>query len=76
MNMQHNLIQEVRLDKFKLGHDTVEATKNTCYTKDEKAIDHSTVIRWFKKFCYSGYTNLDDQARSARPKAMDSKTVL
>ena len=50
---------------------TAERNKNTCYEKDEGSVDHSTVTRWFKKF-HSGCKNLDDQARSDRPKIMDS----
>ena len=35
MNVQHHLIQEFLLYKFKLGHDATEATKNICCMKSE-----------------------------------------
>ena len=33
MNVQHNLIQELMLYKFKLGYNTEEAIKNIYYKK-------------------------------------------
>ena len=74
-NMQCSLIQEFMLYIFELGHSTTKATKNICRAKCEGAVDHSTVTRWFKKFCL-GCKNLNDQARSSRPKTMDSKVTL
>ena len=58
-----------------MSHNDTEATKNTSCVKDEGAVDHSTVIRWFNKFC-SGYKKLNDQVRSSRPKDEDSKAML
>ena len=52
----------------------MEATKDFCCSKDEVIVDHSTVTRWFKKFC-SEYKNLNNQARSVRPKTIDSKAM-
>ena len=49
--MQHSLIQELGLYKFKLGHNAAESSKNICCVKDEGTIDYSTVTRWLKKFC-------------------------
>ena len=43
--------------------------------KGEGAVDHSTVTRWFEKFCL-GYKNLDDQAMPSRPKTIDFKAVF
>ena len=60
------------LYEFKLGHNTVEATKNICYTKGEGTVDFDTVYRWFKKFCL-GCKNFNDQVRSGRSKTVDSK---
>ena len=54
---------------------TVEATKNICSMKREGAVDYSIVTRWFKKFCTGG-KNLDDQAKSDRPKIVDSEAIL
>ena len=45
MNMQHSLILELMLYKFKLGHKTMEAMKNICYAKGEGALDLSTVSK-------------------------------
>ena len=53
----------------------METTKNICCTKDKDLVDHSTVTRWLKKF-YFGCNNLDDPARSSRPKIGNSKAVL
>ena len=50
INMQCILIQEFLLYESGMGHKTAEATKNICCVKGEDAADHSTVIRWFKKF--------------------------
>ena len=33
LNVQSNLIQEFRLNKFKWGHNTAEVTKNICSMK-------------------------------------------
>ena len=35
---------------FKLSHNTMEATKNICFVKDEGAIDQSTVMRQIVMF--------------------------
>ena len=75
MNLQCSLIQELRLYKFKLGHNAMEVNKNICHVKNAGAVDHSTVARWFKKF-YSGCKNLDYQARLHRPKIADSEIGL
>ena len=75
MNVQNSLIWELMLYEYKVDLDTTEATKRICCVKGEDAVDHSTVTRWSKKFS-SGCKNLDDQARSSRPKTMDSKTML
>ena len=52
MNEQCNLIQELMVYKFKLGLNTVKATKNSCCVKGQGAVDHGTVTKWFKKFYY------------------------
>ena len=75
MNMQCSLIWELMLHKFELGHNASEAAKSFYWTKGERTVDNSTVTRWFKKFCLY-YYNLRNQARSSRPKTMDSKAVL
>ena len=56
-----------------MGHN-IETTKHFCCAKGESAVDHSTLTRWFKKFCF-GCKNLDDQARFGKPKTMDSEVV-
>ena len=47
----------------------MEATKNICYLWGKSAVDHRTINRWFNKFCL-GCKNLDDQARSDKPKTV------
>ena len=68
MNVQPSLIQECMFYKL-------EAIKNICCVKGKVAVDHSSVTRWFKKFC-SGCKNLNEQARSSRLKTRDSEDVL
>ena len=75
VSMQHRLHQELRFYIFTLSHNTVRATKNICCLKDEDAIDHTTVTKWVKKFC-STFKNLNNQAKSDRPKNMDSEVVF
>ena len=75
MNMQHSLIWELMFYKLELGHNAAEAIKNICYAKSEGKVDHSTLIWWFKKFP-SDCKKLTDQARSGRPKTVDSKVIL
>ena len=63
------------LYEFKVGNNTVKATKSICCVKIEGGVDGSTVTKWFKKFCL-GYKNLIDHARSYSPKTMDSEVML
>ena len=51
-------------------HNTAEGAKNTVCSKVEGAVDH----RGLEKF-FSGCKNLNDQARSGRPKTLDSEAV-
>ena len=60
--------------EFKLGHNTMEANKNICCIKEKTTINHSTLTRWFKKFC-SDCMNPDDQLWSSRPKTMDLEAM-
>ena len=69
MNMQHGLIQEFMFYKFELGHIFMETIKNICGAKGENTVDHSTVIRWFKKF-YSDCKKLNST------KTMNSRAIL
>ena len=39
------------LYEFELYHNAAKATKNICGVKGESTFDHSTVIKYFKKFC-------------------------
>ena len=75
MNIQLSLVRELMLYEFRLGHNDVEATKNICCVKSEGMVHYNRVTRWFKKFCL-GCKNLNDQARSERPKTMESEVVL
>ena len=68
-------IRQLMIYGFKLGHDAAEVTKNLFCVKGERADYHWTVTKWFMKFCL-GCKDLDNQARSARPKTEDSETML
>ena len=67
MNLQHCLIQELRLHKFGLGNNVAEETLNFCCAKGESAVNHSIVTRVFKK-CRLDCKILDDQAKPDKPK--------
>ena len=58
-----------------MGLNSAEATKNIYIGKSESTVDHSTVNWWINKFCW-GCKTLDDQARSGRPKTMDSEAMF
>ena len=60
------------LYEFKLDQNVAEANKNICCIKDESAVDHSTIIKWFKTFCL-GSNNF---TRSVRPKIVDYVATL
>ena len=75
INKQCSLIHKFLFYEFELGHKAAETTKNICCSKGEKAVIHSTISRLCKKFC-SGCQNHSDQAKSAKPKNMDSKAIL
>ena len=72
MNVLHSLIRESILYVIELGDNITEATKNIYCVKDECAFDYSTIIRWSKKFRYV-CKNLDDRAKSVRPRRLCSK---
>ena len=47
-------------------------SKNIYWVKVEGVVDYSKVTRCLKMFCL-GCKNLDDQARSGKPKTVSSK---
>ena len=53
----------------------METIKIICCAKGKGEVDYGTVTRCFKKF-YVGFKKLNNQARLARPKTMDSGSVL
>ena len=72
--MCNGLIWKLIFYKFELGHNVTEAIKTLCCAKGESKVDNSTVVRWLEKFGKNG-NNLNDQAKSGKPKTMDSKAV-
>ena len=76
MNVQCSLIiiQELMLNKFTMGHNTMEANEKRLLCKRWGPFDHSSITRCFKKFC-SGCKNLDYQTRSDKSKTVDSKVM-
>ena len=54
--------------KKKKGKKQIKKPNNICYAKDEGAVDHSTVNRWFKKF-RPNCKNIDGQTKSDSPKS-------
>ena len=75
MSIQYSLIQELMIYKFELSHNSIETTKRVCFVKGEGTVHQSTVTKWFKKVCLC-HKNLDDWARSIRPKTMHSMAKL
>ena len=69
MNVQRCLIRELLLFEFKLGHNA-----NFC-VKSERAINHITGTRWFKKF-RSGCKKPNDQASTGRAISVDSEAMI
>ena len=65
-----NLIRKLTLYEFKLGNNSAQVAKKNFGEKDEVAIDHCKITRWFKKFRL-WYENLDNQAMS-----LDSEIIL
>ena len=63
------------LYKFELGYNTVEVIKKICCSKSKGSVDHSSVTRWFKKFC-NECKNIDNQAKSDIPKIVHSKAMF
>ena len=64
MNAQHYLIWKLMLYEFELDLNAAEETKIF--------IDHRTVSKKFRLGCQT----FDNQARSARPKTVDTEAVL
>ena len=58
------------LYEFKLGHKHSRRNPKYFYVKDEDTVDYN-----MGKF-HLGYKNLNDQARSDRPKTVESEAVL
>ena len=58
-----------------MSHNIPEATKDIYCGKSEDTVEHSTVTKWFKKFC-SGWKNLDNQVISDKHKTVNSEAVL
>ena len=75
INVQCSLIWELMLYEFELDPNAAEATKNICCAKDGGTVDNSRVTRWLKIVCL-GCKNLNNQAKSGRPRSMDSETML
>ena len=74
MNMQCSLIQELMVYEIRRCHNAIETSKDIYCAKEEGTVDYSTKTKWFKK-SHLGCKNLNDQAKSSRPKTMDSEAV-
>ena len=46
MNVQRNLMRELKIYEFEQGHNTVETIKSICRGKGRGVVDHNTVTRW------------------------------
>ena len=71
MNAQRIQIRKLTIYEFELVHITTETTKNICCVNGEGAVDHITVIKF-----HLGCKNLNDRARSGKPKTVDSEAVF
>ena len=63
-NVQRSLIRKLMLYELELVYNDVETAKNIGRVKEEEAVDHCTINRWFKKIRLS-CKNIDGQARLA-----------
>ena len=76
INMQWSLIWGTYALQVSTGsYDHCRSNQNIFCLKGESAVDQSTISRWFEKFS-SGCKTFDNQARSSRPKRVDSKPML
>ena len=74
MNMQHNILQKFVLYKFKWPLRR-ESDPKICCAKGKGTFDLSTITKWLKKF-FSGCKNIDNRAKSGKPKSKNSKAVF
>ena len=73
INVEPFLMQELRIYKFELNHNTRKMTKNVFPLNGEGTIDHRT-IRWFQRFRLAS-KNPNGQENSGRPKSVHSDAV-
>ena len=74
INVHYDLNRLLVLYEFEVGNNASEATKTICCLKGEVLVDHSTVIRWLKKF-HLVCNELDNQAKSSRTIIINSEAV-
>ena len=75
INVQRSQIWELTLYEFEAGHNATKATKNIYCGKGDGVVDISKVT-WLLKKVFSDCKCLNYQARSDKPKTVDSNTVL
>ena len=75
INVQQNIIWQLRRYEIELNPNNVKATKNICSAKGDLAVDHNVIIRYLKKKRLD-YKDLNNWARSCRLKTVDSVAVL
>ena len=64
-------ILDLKITQMNMPHSLIQE----CCAKDGSTVDRNTITRWFKKFCLA-CKNLNDQAKSGRPKTIDSGAFL
>jgi histone-lysine N-methyltransferase SETMAR len=75
MEPSREIIRNLLLYEFQLGHDAQTATANVNRAKGAGTVHQATTYRWFAKFREDN-TNLDDQPRSGRPREIDREAVI
>jgi transposase len=75
MATQKEIIRNLLLYEYQLGHDARTAAANVNRAKGDNTVHQSTAFRWFAKF-RNDNTDLNDQPRSGRPQEIDRDAVI
>lgn len=75
MEPSREVIRNLLLYKFELGHDAQTACNKINRAMGYQVVGRSTAFDWFQKFREDN-THLNDQSRSGRPREVDREAVI